>query len=383
MPAQEYSVGFRPGNTLPGPTAYTTLTNVQEINLNIGRQRQLDSYSASSATVVCRIPDGIDSAPFDTLTVGDQIRIQNTTGTAYDVYQGRVSDVTVTYAIPYPNGVGVSDIITIEIEGHFSLWGRRSRVGALAIPSDTFTNQLGNDIYVYYRSGGSDPVLAAAPSDGTWADWFSQVCLTLNARLQDSVDSESVLILSPYYRGIVPDISFSDTTNDSNHQVYQQIRFWSLADNYYTQVIVDPSTGATQSVNKSGVELRTYSISTLHVSEARALDYANYLLNNYSDPAVEIASITCFGLAQNSFQLDKIGVTNTEVQPFYLSACPGAQVEVTFRGSTLTCIIEGVTATLTPSDSTFTFHLSGADLNAYLLLDNAVFGKLDENKLGY
>jgi hypothetical protein len=27
--------------------------------------------------------------------------------------------------------------------------------------------------------------------------------------------------------------------------------------------------------------------------------------------------------------------------------------------------------------------LSGADLNAYLILDNTVFGTLDNNKLGY
>jgi hypothetical protein len=62
---------------------------------------------------------------------------------------------------------------------------------------------------------------------------------------------------------------------------------------------------------------------------------------------------------------------------------PGVQVTVTFRGTVFTCIIEGVSITATPESSRYTFYLSGADLNAYLILDNTVFGKLNENKLGY
>jgi hypothetical protein len=47
------------------------------------------------------------------------------------------------------------------------------------------------------------------------------------------------------------------------------------------------------------------------------------------------------------------------------------------------CVIEGATMSATPESSTYTYYVSGADLNAYLLLNNAVFGKLDFNKLGY
>jgi hypothetical protein len=66
-----------------------------------------------------------------------------------------------------------------------------------------------------------------------------------------------------------------------------------------------------------------------------------------------------------------------------LSTYPGFQVNVTFRGTVFTCIIEGVSMTATPESSRYTFYLSGADLNAYLILDNTVFGTLDNNKLGY
>jgi hypothetical protein len=81
--------------------------------------------------------------------------------------------------------------------------------------------------------------------------------------------------------------------------------------------------------------------------------------------------------AQASFQLDKIGGSSI------LAQSPGTQVGVTFRGTTYQCIIEGVTVSATPAGAMFTYYVSGADLNAYLILDNATFGVLDANKLGY
>jgi hypothetical protein len=101
------------------------------------------------------------------------------------------------------------------------------------------------------------------------------------------------------------------------------------------------------------------------------------LLSNYSTAKFAITSITCQGEAQSSFQLDKIGVNGE------FGKTIGRQVSVTFRGTTFQCIVEGVTMSATPAGSSFTFFLSGADLNAYLRLDNTVFGKLDFNKLGY
>jgi hypothetical protein len=61
----------------------------------------------------------------------------------------------------------------------------------------------------------------------------------------------------------------------------------------------------------------------------------------------------------------------------------GARVSVTFRGTVYYSIIEGVRVTATPESSRYTFYLSGADLNNYLILNDTVFGTLDYNKLGY
>jgi hypothetical protein len=83
--------------------------------------------------------------------------------------------------------------------------------------------------------------------------------------------------------------------------------------------------------------------------------------------------------AQNTFKLDQIGAGATSGA----SSVVGAQVSVAFRGTTFQCIVEGLTISATPAGSRYTYYVSGADLNAYLILNNAVFGRLNFNKLGY
>jgi hypothetical protein len=62
----------------------------------------------------------------------------------------------------------------------------------------------------------------------------------------------------------------------------------------------------------------------------------------------------------------------------------GTAESVKFRGTTYQCLIEGAALSGTPQGGVYaTYFVSGADLNNYLLLNNAVYGRLDFNKLGY
>jgi hypothetical protein len=54
-----------------------------------------------------------------------------------------------------------------------------------------------------------------------------------------------------------------------------------------------------------------------------------------------------------------------------------------FRGTTYAAIVEGGQCRATPDNVVGTLFLSGQDQNAYLVLDDTTFGKLDENKLGF
>lgn len=379
MPLQQYSVSYR-----VDALTWVNLTNVQSINLSIGRQAQLDQIRASTASFEMRYPTGYAN-PIAALVSGTIVRIQNITGTPYTIWFGRISDVQARYGIPYTAGVGNADYVDVTCEGFFAAAGR-VQGGGYSMASNTISQQvvaasLASGIGFVYRQNGSDPVLAATTVNSTWGDWFNRVCQSTNSRLWDSHALDVPTAVSPFYN-FVNTVNFSDTANNATNQVYNQINFGSLADNYYTQVTVTPETAGAATVTQAGASqpYRTYQTNTLNNTTAQATDYANYLLSNYGTSRFAIQSITCSADAQNSFQLDKIGDTTVGIN---FSCSPGTQIAVTFRGTTVQCLIEGVTMSATPAGTSFTYYLSGADLNAYLILDNATFGKLDSNKLGY
>jgi hypothetical protein len=375
MPLQTYTVSY----SLDDVT-YTALTNVQNIQFSLGRQAQLDQVKASTGSFEMRYPTGFAS-PITALVAGTRVRVQNTTGVAYTIWSGRIDNVSAEYGIPYAGGVGQADYLSVSMEGAFAVTGRMQG-NNYAMAAGSIVSQMSNAStqtgLTFYFGGPSSTTLAATNVSTTWGDWVSRVCQSTNSRIWDAFDSLSVSVISPFAVSI-NSVNFSDTANNSTNQVYNKINFDSLADNFYTQVTVTPESFGAATVTQAGasVPYRAYQANTLNDSTSQATDFAQYLLANYGTARFAISSFTCMAEAQSSFQLDKIGAFDN------LAYSPGTQVGVTFRGTTYQCIIEGVTMSATPAGASFTYYVSGADLNAYLVLDNPTFGRLDYNKLGY
>jgi hypothetical protein len=379
MAIQTYAVKYYTAST-----GQVALTNVVSINVNVGRQRQLDQYSSSTAEIVMRYPTGYAS-PIAALVPGTFIRISNT-ATDLANFVGRISNVQLKFDMPYSGGVGNGDYLSIMCEGGLGQFGRKSG-NNYAMPADILTGQLGDvinetELVAFLDSGVGDEALSATTVNGTWADYLNLAALTLNARLIDVLEIQyptrvETVFVSPF---LVRDtaVNFSDTTNNATNQVYDGITFASYADNFYTQVTVDPEVPAAQTVETGSAPFRTYTVNTLNATTGQALDYANYLLNNYKTPKVAISSISCLANAQNTMALDDLGDG-----PDKCGRQIGKRVTVAFRGTTYSCIIEGYTFSAVPGEARYTYYVSAADLNAYLILDNATFGKLDSNRLGY
>jgi len=376
MPLQSYTISYTTNNG----ASWTALTNVQNIQFSLGRQAQLDQIKASTGSFLMRYPNGYAS-PITDLVSGTIIRIQNTTGTAYTIWSGRIDNVSSQYGIPYTGGVGQADYLNVTFEGAFAVAGRMQgnnyamAAGSIATQMTNASTQTGLTLSF---DGSASQSLAATTVSSTWGDWINRVCQSTNSRIWDTYDYLSVAVISPFSSNI-NSVNFSDVANNATNQVYNQINFDSLADNFYTQVTVTPESFGAATVTQAGasVPYRAYQANTLNNSTSQATDYANYLLANYGTARFAISSFTCMAEAQSSFQLDKIGASNN------LAYSPGTQVSVAFRGTTYQCIIEGVTMSATPAGASFTYYVSGADLNAYLILDNATFGKLNSNRLAY
>lgn len=387
MTVQNYQVYYLSG------ASEIALSNVQSINITCGVQAQLQQIRASTGTIVMRYPSGYAS-PITGLVPGTEILVRNlTTADPYTqlVYRGYISDISVNYGIPYSASVGVADYLTITLEGEFARLGRMQGLnyplsGTLQYQMQDLTDWTG--VFMQWF-GPTDTPGADTNVTGTFADWLAAIGVTYNARLQEtaSASTRGIYMVSPFF---TEQLSLYFTTPDlatvgNQKQIYDQITFDSLADNYYTQITVDPEDFAAVTVTKAGAPepLRTYQVNTLNASTSQATDYANYLLANFSDPALAISSISAVAEAQKVNRLDNANSFGTTTIPAQLPSYPGTQITVRFRDTDYVCIIEGVTMSATPDSARFTYYVSGADQNAYLRLDNATFGRLNYNKLGY
>lgn len=325
-----------------------------------------------------RYPNGYAS-PITAMVPGTYIKIDTpTTDPTYAAWYGRIKDVNVTYGIPYQSNVGNADYLHIVCEGFFATASRMAGQ-AYSMAADTFSAQL---LAMYGQTGVNvitsfSPNMAATTLNGTWGDWLNACMVTINGRLVDSVNVNSIEVKGPYNQNTCT-VAFSDTANNATNQVYDQASFGAWSDNYYTQVSVDPESFAAQTVTKSGATApyRTYTVNTLSASSGQALDQANFLLSQYDTQRFALTSVSCLAEAQNTFKLDRMGVA-------LFSYLVGSRVTVVFRGTTYYSVIEGVSVTATPESSRYTYYLSGQDLNNYLVLNDSVFGQLNYNKLGY
>jgi hypothetical protein len=163
---------------------------------------------------------------------------------------------------------------------------------------------------------------------------------------------------------------------------YEQIQFRSSADNYYTSVTITPAGLAAQTATLGTTPIFGWNKDTLDYTTSQASDHAQWVLNNFQTKDQMLASITFTDVQQtvsgypppNDFNFDVIQVITSAIN------CLG---RIYFRSATYNTILEGISISATPEQTRVTVYMSGQDTNAYMILDNAIFGKLDNNKLGF
>ena len=370
MAVQTYTVSYSLAST---PGTIVNLSDVVSFNMKQGREKQLDDYSADTAQVTLRYPNGYAS-PNTALVPGNIIRVKHDASGEY-VYAGYISGVSVSYGIPYSGGVGNADFINISCESYFARFGRLEG-NSQAITGGLFAT-VAADIAFYSgltinpQANALTQSVSASTVTNTYGEWLSQYIRTINGRMAQAA---AVIVYGPGDI-VASSASFSDTANNATNQVYDNIEFSAFGDNYYTQVTVTPTVPAAQTVSSGSGPYRSLKFNTFSSTTTTALNLANFMLSQYSTTDVQISSISCLSEAQTSFKLNNMGVPT--------ALLIGMQVPIKFRGTTYYGIIEGFTMTATPASSRWTYYISGASLNAILTLDNAVFGKLDSNRLGY
>lgn len=359
-------------------TTWSALSNVQQISGFIGRQQLVDSFEPSRMTISARYPTGF-SAPNTALVVDTQIRVKRT-GSTYIMWTGRIRNVSVEWGIPYNSGsgVGISDYVTIECEGALAQWGRLQGNG-LFVAADDLLTQLSNVLsgtnlqYGTTYTAATAPELSSSEVSDSLAVWLNTACATIGATIKDGSDNNIVGVNGRDFVGGLP-VSFSDTTNDSTHQVYDSIVFDSVSADFFTEIELNTTDYGDIVVTTGTAPYRTYRQTTFSASVSQATDLANYLIGIYGDNGFGISEISCKSEAQSSWALD-LGYGWWDIIGYFTN--------IVFRGNTYRCTILGSAFTATPSESRFTYYVADIGLTPFLILDDTSAGILDTNKLGW
>ena len=383
MPVANYQLETFSGTPVP---TWNNVPYLFNFTVNIGRQFQLDTYRADTATVEFWYLYG--SPQQDAFKPGDPMRIIDTTRSVI-LFIGKIKDVEIVYGKPFgtvvgPFTLGNDDRMIITLESEFAVLGRMSGNGYVMAASKLNT-QINNaetqtGVSIVDPSDAATVDMGGQTINGTWGDWLNRVLLTLNNRLRQP---SSLEIVSKYDIGVLTQ-SFAESDGPL-FQRYDQVVFDSLSDNYYTQITVDPEGLAEQTVQTGSAPYRTYKVDTLNATTGQALDYANYLLQNYDNPQLALSSITATSQQQGTnFYLDTLGMAGRGLPPtYYTQLLVGHATSLILRSVGYNFVIEGLTVSGNPESQRFTYYVSAQDLNAYLILNDSVYGTLDNNKLGY
>jgi hypothetical protein len=354
----------------------TEVTDILSVDIRAGRSFITDPYSASTCTIEVRNISSWSGSP---PRVGQRCYARGKLGPI--AFGGLIKDVRIEYGI-----IPALDTATIECEGILARLGRR-QLNAFALAEKTTGRQVADlltEINVDYQYQFGDSIASAQTYTGNALDLLNELTLTEVGRIIEIWDDGPGLISLIWdgrnYYG-EEGLQFSDETADSaTHLKYDQIGFTSAAENYYTQVTIEPQGLASQTESSGSAPYYGLTQSSLDATTTQADNHAAYLLNAFDSPAAALNSLSFTYSQQVPGRLSMFNDCFSASETMWSI---GELITVKFRGTTYYAVIEGFSVSADPDDTRVTLNLSSEQVQNYLILNNAVFGTLDENKLGF
>ena len=352
------------------------LAEYVSLSVTKGRQQVQDPFKAGTATVT-----GLDISSVSGLNIGDYLSITvvaiNGSPVLYRVFHGLIADITADY------GFNTNmDRWTIQADDSLAAAGRAFTSNSFGAGVTTATAAIlsasGTSVGVF------EPLPTLAASRVSAQSFTNENLLTVLNQLiateQGRLVSTTPLAILFFNRNSINIFgllcNFTDGTVASALPAvkYQQIVFRSRADSFFTKVIVEPAGLASQS---AGTGTRTYTMSSYDQTTTQASDLAGYVLATLDVSQDVPASISY--IAENQAVASVVFALRAAVDTL------GAErtVQLTLRGTTYLCFVEGFTISADPSDTRFTLNLSSSEASVGLVLDDTILGVLDTSKLGF
>lgn len=343
----------------------TQLDDVQSVNFSVGRAKLTDNYRAGTGVITGRNPGSLP-----TINIGDDILIFAIAEDTYAVeYLFTVADIRFDYGIN-----SEQDTWTITIENVLARLGRTNI--DISWPAGTLVSTAISDVGVaaglIINAYTTTHALSAQNLTNVNALQVLQTLANTDQGLFQVTLNR--LIYYPNRRVAVASgdrLTCSDTATGAEAK-YDKLVFAGVADTFVEQVIASGD-GLNDAVAGSGPF--NFQYSTYQETQSELQSNAEYMLGalsvQTSKPTqvsinINANSTTAKAAIQGLFQRDNVQRIDLEV-----------------RGSTYQTVVLGWQFSAVPGSMRYTMDLASTDFFAFLILDDATFGRLDFNKLGF
>lgn len=342
----------------------TAMVDVSSLSFSSGVTQITDQLRSGTCTV-----SGLNPGDQPAIAVGDRIQFEAATplGTAYYIY--RVQNYVINYGI-----IPALDEWVLTGEDVFAVLGRASVDVSWSagdrtdVAAETLTDATG--VILDVETVGRSLVSAQSLTNVNALAELSKLAQTEQA----AVYSDAVNRVRWKGRGwqSVAAVGYladdASTSGSFTTLVYDSLEFGGIADNFADRVIVNADGLASQS---AGTGDYSYTVDSYDYTTTQAADLAAYVEGVLAVQDAVPYRVSLFQEAQSSYQL--IGITDVY-----------NKVLVKFRSALYEVFILGFTVTASPEAGTrVSFDLSSAESVQYFILDDATFGTLDTNKLGF
>jgi hypothetical protein len=383
-----------------GGIQFADLTSmVQSVNINRGRSRQLQEFNAGTATISfwnkSRALDPLNTAsPYWNATANmtgivPRLPVQ-ILANGIPIYTGVIQDWNVDYDL------GNNDIVYASCADDFTVLASATLGNNTVVEQqtgariDTVLN-YGEVLYQGARSiATGSSTLGGTAAD---ADFSIQQGTSVLNYLQDVTNAEQgYLFMSAQgtltFKGrsqVLNPISRATFTGDDSVGIRYQTLSNEFGDELLYNVIVTegPAGGPFTAIDNDSVaqyQAQTYSQTDLLNSTTTELQgLGNYLLGKYKQPQLRFNGLSTQLLALNYTEQNQcLSLDLTDICSVVKHFVVGSPSSVD-----QTVIVTGINHSITPGSHIMTLTFESTDGNAYLTLDDPIFGTLDNNLLSF
>lgn len=373
--------------TLGGRQLVDLTSMVQAVTINRGRNRELEQFNASTASIRFRDPnrvlDPLNTASpyYPYLGPRNPVEIY---ADGVEIYCGLVSDWSLDYGISAQANVttaSCADAFTVLANQNMNEWTPTAQATGARV------NAVLTRPEVVYQGGvaidaGSSTLGAFVVSAGTNVLQYLQL-VTASEQGYLFISGDGTLNFKGRASALnpTPSIEFSD---DGTGVKYQTLTNAFGDELLYNYIQTQSPAGAVQTTSDSTsialYQAQQFSkLDLLNSTTAEVAALGNYLLGRYKDPTLRFTGIQIELAALSSTQQASVLATDlTDIVSVTKSFSAGTPSTVT-----QTLITSGVSHEIRPGSHVVRFTFESTDNNAYLTLNNDIFGKLDNNLLAF